>query len=156
MRNLIGRSALIGVLTAALAFGLTLIETSPATSENLITSGVQLSKNGALLWNFESLLKEKFGDRVPAASGYENFDCSGNECSPLSKYSPYFYTFTDLGHSSFRISTKGPSGMDFGAAPRPILIFGRLVFCSSGDSKFLVELSDASSFTLACYSPLAT
>jgi hypothetical protein len=144
-----------GLIALSVMFALSIsAQFSPTIAGSAPKSHSEISSSGHLLWNLEALLKSKFGAQIPAASKYDNFDCSGNHCVPLSKYSPFFYTFTNLGRTAFRVSSKSPEGLNFGASPRPVQIYGKLIYCSNVNTKFLVELSDSISFTLACESPL--
>ena len=128
-----------------------------------------LTGNGKRLWNLEALLRATFGTETPASADdtdtgpgvpaappirsqgeYINFDCAGNECSPLSSYSPFFYTFSGSGASSFHLSDQNYRDWNFGNYPIPVLIDGKIVACDRADTTFLVEISDAASFTLDC------
>ncbi len=115
-----------------------------------------LTSQGRLLWNLEALLSKTFGTRQPFVSGRENFSCSGTSCSPLSKYSPFTYTFAHLGASQFRTTSRNISKYSFGNYPEPVLIRGKAVVCNSIGTKYLIVYKDQASFTLGCVSPLPT
>jgi hypothetical protein len=82
-----------------------------------------------------------------------NFSCAGNDCAPLSTYSPYWYTFSDPTNSTFHLSQQNYRGWSFGNYPEPVLINGEIVACDPQESTFLIRYFDASSFTLACMAP---
>ena len=115
-----------------------------------------LSDQGRLLWNLEALLHQTFGSRQPFVSGKpdvsENFSCAG-DCSPLSTYSPYFYTFTNLGKSDMRLSSADVLKDSFGNYPVPVLIRGKAIICNSAGTEFLLINKAESSFTLMCLAP---
>jgi hypothetical protein len=114
-----------------------------------------LSDQGQLLWNLEALLHQTFGSRQPSVSGKnvsENFSCAG-DCSPLSTYSPYFYTFTNLGKSDMRLSSADVLKDSFGNYPVPVLIRGKAIACNSAGTEFLAINRAESSFTLMCLAP---
>jgi hypothetical protein len=121
-------------------------------------TGTTITSSGRLLWDFEALLRRSFGNRQPwvdgTSSGYLNFDCSG-DCSPLSTYFPYSYTFSNPMSLAFHISKQNYHGWSFGNYPEPVLINGMIIACNSQESTFLIRYSDTSSFTLACIAPLS-
>jgi hypothetical protein len=139
------------------------------------TQPVTITPEGRLLWNLEALLRTTFGASQPWSSDltatgptnpsnpppnsktgpYVDFNCSGNDCSPFSTYSPYRYTFADPTDSTFHLSQQNYKGWSFGNYPEPVLIQGRIVACNSQESSFLIRYADASSFTLACMAPLS-
>jgi hypothetical protein len=134
-----------------------------------------LTPSGRLLWNLEAVLRATFGNSEPASSDttqtgptnpsnppqnsttgrYVNFNCAGINCSPLSTYSPYRYTFSDPTNSTFHLSLQNYRKWSFGNYPEPVLINGRIVACNPRESTFLIRYADASSFTLACIAPVA-
>jgi hypothetical protein len=109
-----------------------------------------LTAEGRLLWNFEALLRQKFGGRSVSVSPPENFSCAGL-CAPLSKYRPYKFTFSRPSGSAFHVSkrTFGDNG-EFGNYPVPVLIRGRAVACDRGERHFLISYRSTASFTLDC------
>jgi hypothetical protein len=68
---------------------------------------VNLSRSGRILWQFEALLRDTFGNRLisahPARPGSAiNFACASRiGCKPLADWSPYVFTFRSPGHSRF-------------------------------------------------------
>lgn len=134
-----------------------------------------ITSDGRLLWNLEALLRATFGNSQPfsadntdtgptspssppknSTSGpYVNFDCAGYQCSPLSTYDPYSYTFSDPTNSAFHLSQQNYQQWSFGNYPEPVLINGRIVACDADESTFLIRYADASSFTLTCMAPVS-
>src|SRR5919204_4658413 len=69
--------------------------------------GSHVTRQGALLRNFEALLHESFPGRSVVSmrtrrSGDLDFVCGGF-CAPLSTYSPYWFVFRHPGRSAFRL-----------------------------------------------------
>jgi hypothetical protein len=146
--------------------------TAPAT-DTTMPAPKAITSDGGTLWNLEALLKATFGNSQPSSAdntdagptnpsdppkssgtaGYVDFNCAGERCSPLSVYQPYWYTFSDPTDSSFHLSKQNYAGWSFGNYPEPVLINGKIVACNHQESTFLIRLSDASSFTLACLAP---
>ena len=137
-----------------------------------------VTADGRLLWNLEALLRATFGNSRPSSAdntdsgptnssnpsyppansttgNYVNFNCAGDDCSPLAVYDPYWYTFQDPTGSSFRLSQQDYQKWSFGNYPAAVLINGKIVACDTNESTFLVRYFDASSFTLACIAPLS-
>ncbi len=110
-----------------------------------------LSVKGRLLWQFEALLHDTFGNRRVCTSGRERQSFTAGNCSPLSVYSPYFYVFTGAHSSSFHLSRKTVGG--FGNYPTPMTVRGLYVACNARETEFLIEYPDAASFSLACLRP---
>lgn len=143
------------IMAAVVSLGLAWVGSLPNAGASSTTDIHRaLTKSGSLLWNFESLLRARFGSGTPAATYPLNFDCAGSKCSPTSKYIYFEYTFTDLGKSSFRMAGKYSSKMFFGVDPEAVQIYGHLIYCSTGNTKYLVRLADTLSLTLKCYAPL--
>jgi hypothetical protein len=116
-----------------------------------------LTTKGRLLWNFEGLLSKNFGDRQPSLSDCRrpcdlDFSCAGI-CSPLSRFSPYWYVFRRHNSTGLHISSKNMRSADFGNYPKPVLLRGMAVACDKHEKRFLVEYADAASFTLGCLAP---
>ena len=135
----------------ALVAGLTMLgggAAAPLSGAHTAPRG--LTRQGRLLWNFEALLRQSFGDRTVSASPPENFSCAGI-CAPLSKYRPYRYTFHRPSGSAFHVSkrTFGDNG-EFGNYPIAVLIRGRAVACDPGERHFLISYRSTASFTLDC------
>ena len=109
-----------------------------------------LSKRGRVLWQFEALLHDTFGNGNVCASGRRgSLNFTGGACSPLAVYSPYFYAFAQARHSALHVSkTKTVGG--FGNYPQPVLIRGRPIACNARETQFLIVLPDAISFTVDC------
>jgi hypothetical protein len=113
-----------------------------------------LSTYGRALWNFEALLHDTFGRRYVCTKGASlNFIAPTNQCSPLATYEPYLYQFANARHSGFHLVSRLPKA-SFGNYPQPVRVNGRFIACGSNDRRFLMECSDASTFTVACIAPL--
>jgi hypothetical protein len=113
-----------------------------------------LSNKGRALWNFEALLHDTFGSRLVCTKGASlNFIAPANECSPLATYEPYLFEFARARHSAFHLVTRLPKA-SFGNYPQPVRINGRFIACDRHDARYLMEFSDASTFTVACVAPL--
>lgn len=153
------RRLVVLVLTAVVLFAGLWTSTFAAAAPQASPRAPVLSQQGKLLWNFESLLAQTFGNKQPYASGKlnvsENFSCAGS-CGPLSTYSAYTYTFVDLGKSSMKISNADISKDSFGNYPVPVLIRGKAITCNSAGTEFLVINRADTSFTLMCAAPLTT
>ena len=114
-----------------------------------------LSTYGRALWNFEALLHDNFGRRDVCTKGASlNFIAPANECSPVATYQPYLFQFAGARHSAFHLVIRLPKA-SFGNYPQPVRINGRFVACDSHDRRYLMEFSDASTFTVACIAPLS-
>jgi hypothetical protein len=112
-----------------------------------------LSTRGRVLWQFEALLHDTFGNGDVCASGRRgSLEFTAGACSPLAAYSPYFYAFAQARHSAFHVSMKQAVG-GFGNYPQPVLIRGRPIACNARETQFLTVLPDAISFTLDCSRP---
>jgi hypothetical protein len=110
-----------------------------------------LSKNGTALWGFEALLHDKFGNRaVCTRSG--SFDFVANGCTPLAKWTPYFYVFANAHRSPFHTTAVRPSGI-FGNYPVLVRVGGKYVACDPKVRTFLIEFRDAKNFSVACGAP---
>lgn len=113
-----------------------------------------LSTYGRALWNFEALLHDTFGSRYVCTKGASlNFIAPANECSPLATYEPYLYEFAGARHSGFHLVVRLPKA-SFGNYPQPVRISGRFIACGPHARSYLMEFSDASTFTVACIAPL--
>jgi len=113
-----------------------------------------LSAEGHALWNLDALLHDTFGARpVCVPSSTRRFNLTTGPCGPLSAFSPYFPTFVAARHSAYHLTSRNVLKMDFGNYPAPVLVRGRGVACNRVETRFLVELSDAASFTLDCLAP---
>jgi hypothetical protein len=114
-----------------------------------------LSTYGRALWDFEALLHDTFGSRYVCTKGASlNFIAPTNECSPLATYDPYLYQFADARHSAFHLVVRLPKA-SFGNYPQPVRINGYFVACDPDNRRYLMEFSDASTFTVACTAPLS-
>jgi hypothetical protein len=127
-----------------------------ALSAGSAAARADLTPQGHLLWNLESLLVSAFGHKEPSVSGNpdvsEDFTCAG-ECSPLATFSPYLFTFTHLGKSDLKVSNVDVLKLNFGNYPVPVLIRGKAISC--GGAKFLTVNRATSSFSLMCLAPQA-
>jgi len=92
-----------------------------ATETRAASSGPSpgLSKNGQMLWQFEALLHDSFGDHAVCASGRWGQKFISGQCSPHAVYSLYSYVFAHARGSSFHTSAKKRVG-GFGNHPSPI------------------------------------
>jgi hypothetical protein len=109
-----------------------------------------VTHRGRLLSNFEGLLHSKYGEKsVCERNGSAPAVFVANGCSPLAKYSPYFYTFSHTPQGALRLSHRQPR--DFGNYPRVILLGHDTVRCDTGKRpRYLVTYADAASFTVSC------
>ncbi len=113
-----------------------------------------LSTDGRALWNFEALLHDTFGSRDVCTKGASlNLIAPANQCSPLATYEPYLYQFAGARHSAFHLVTRLPKA-SFGNYPQPVRINGRFIACGPRARSYLMEFSDAATFTVACIAPL--
>src|SRR3954470_7072988 len=117
----------------------------PATAEAPV-----LTHEGRLLMQFEALLLRTFKTTNVSASGEANFSCAG-DCSPLSKYRLYRFTFSHPVGSAFRLGPRHLGNVSFGNYPFPVRVKGRYVRCAP--KKYLIAYATAVSFTLACLPP---
>jgi hypothetical protein len=108
-----------------------------------------LSKSGQILWQFEALLHDTFGNRPVCASGRWAQEFTSGDCSPLAVYSPYSYVFAHAHRSAFHISSKKRVG-GFGNYPIAVLIRGRPIACNARETQFLIKYRDSASLTLGC------
>lgn len=95
-----------------------------------------LTERGRVLWQFEALLHDTFGNRSVCVSGRWRQRFTSSDCTPLAVYSPYDYVFAHARGSAFHISAK--AGRNFGNYPQPVLIRGMSVACNSRETTFLV------------------
>jgi hypothetical protein len=107
-----------------------------------------LTKEGRVLWQFEALLHDNFGNRPVCASGRWGQKFTSGRCAPLAVYSRYRYVFARARDSAFHVSTK--KARDFGNYPQPVLINGRNVACNARETTFLILQVAAGGFTLGC------
>ena len=107
-----------------------------------------LSGAGRVLWQFEALLHDTFGNGNVCSAG-RSLNFTDGDCSPLAVYSPYFYVFAQARHSAFHISSKKKVG-GFGNYAQPVLIRGRSIACNARETRFLIEFPDAVGFTVDC------
>lgn len=127
--------------------------TGVAASSGSQSEVVTLTHDGRVAWEVEALLRDTFGAKQPALETRDtNFSCAGAGCSPLSRYSPYIYLFSNARHSGFRLVARSFAGGAFANAT-PIRIKGRYVACDSPANTFVVRYANAfGSFT--CMTPL--
>lgn len=118
-----------------------------------------LTKDGEMLWNFESLLRTSFPDRkvvsasVAQQTGALDFVCGGS-CAPNARYSSYAYSFARRRASEYHLAQRTFSG-SWGNYRRQVLIRGRSVACNAKETAFLVQQRQAVSFKLECAAPPA-
>jgi hypothetical protein len=117
---------------------------------------VTLSRSGRILWQFEALLRDTFGNRSISARSRPpgsaiNFACASRiGCAPLADWSPYFFTFRGPRHSRFHLSKRRfPSGY-WGNYPVAVLVKGRFIACDRAEKRFLIAYSDAVGLSLDC------
>ena len=147
------------IVTIVAISGIALSISGAATAQATHPVGMPpgLTQEGQLLWNFESLLKSKFGaGKTPWTSTFDTSDfvCGGESCGPLSKEDPYFYTFSHLGKSDLTLVKTKVQGMNFGNYPVPVVVDGFAVVCNMHQHLFLVRFSDAANFSLSCVPPI--
>jgi len=107
-----------------------------------------ITNKGQLLWEFEALLHDTFGNRQVCASGRWAQRFTSGACSPLAVYSPYWYVFADAHHSTFHVTDK--QATNFGNYPQPVLVDGKNIACDKASTRFLITYVDAASLTLGC------
>jgi hypothetical protein len=115
-----------------------------------------LARSGRILWQFEALLRDTFGNRSVSAHAARpgsaiNFACASRiGCKPLAEWSPYVFTFRGPRHSRFHLSKRRfPAGY-WGNYPVAVLIKGRFVACGRAEKRFLIAYSDAVGLSLDC------
>jgi hypothetical protein len=115
-----------------------------------------VTQAGSVRWNFEALLHQEFGQQMPCstttASGAFDFRVSDDDCTPLAEYSPYIYTFSNLGESAFHVE-KGGWSSSWEIMGAPILINGHPIACNTSQSQVLAVYSDNTMFNFGCASP---
>jgi hypothetical protein len=114
-----------------------------------------LSSAGATEWNFDALLRETFGAGLICSLGTNagtplNFPKNDQDCTPLAKYSPWIFDFTDLGRSAFHVMTKKYTQKGWDANAAPVLIEGKLVACNESGTKVLMGFSDEPLDAIEC------
>jgi hypothetical protein len=107
-----------------------------------------LTKHGRLLWQFEALLHDTFGNHQVCASGRwgQKFTSDEPLCHVL--YAKYRHVFANAHNSAFHISSRRAVG--FGNYPQPVLIRGRNIACNARETTFLVKQVDAAALILRC------
>ena len=105
---------------------------------------------GQRLMEFEALLVRTYHTTNVAASRGPNFDCAG-DCSPLSRYQLYRFTFRHPVGSAYRLGPRHLRNATFGNYPLPVRVKGRYVVCAPG--KYLALNAAAVSFSLDCLRP---
>ena len=134
------------VLVICLALTVALPLEAPATAQSDPPPG--LSDSGRALWNFEALLHDTFGSRMVCTRG-SSLDFVAGTCSPLATWEPYFYVFPAARHSAFHVAYREPTG-GFGNYPQPVKINGHFIACGPTDRTYLMEYSDAATFSIGC------
>ena len=115
-----------------------------------------LSASGRLIWQFEALLHNVFGNRQPyaASASYDtNFACAGNNCYPHAKWDPYAYVFADAHGSAFRLKSRSFRTGAFGNYPVPLRINGLYIACDAAAKTFLTSVRGIAGFALSCERP---
>src|SRR5262245_54334938 len=110
-----------------------------------------LTANGRLLWQFEALLRDVFGNRLPFASSASddtNFACAGANCFPHAKWDPYVYTFASAHGSAFRLKSRSFPPGAFGNYPVPLRINRQYIACNA--TTFLTTVRGVAGFALSC------
>jgi hypothetical protein len=152
-------AAYVGALGAALSLMIAPPPLASGSPPSMTPANARtgLTTAGQLLWNFESLLKSRYGTAEPwtSASNRSDFVCFGQDCGPLSSEDPYFYTFSNLGKSDLKLVKVNVNKMVFGDYPVPITVNGYAVACSGPKPQFLVRFSDAASYSLTCAPPIS-
>jgi hypothetical protein len=132
---------------AVVTLGVVLLLAASASAASGPPAG--LSNRGRVLWNFEALLHDTFGNGYVCTKSH--YDFVGGDCSPLATWAPYFYVFAGARHSRFHLSARRPSG--FGVHPGPVLIRGRFIACDPRERTFLIEYTDAANLAVDCVEP---
>ena len=134
LANLIAALLLTGCTNAATK----VISFNEVKSEDL----ARLSPTGSVRWNFEALLHQKLGSKDactgPSSTGQVDFPLQNNGCSPLSIYSPFFYTFEGLGRSRFHLMGRWFNAATWELDAGPVLIGGRLIACDPRGTQVLI------------------
>jgi hypothetical protein len=115
-----------------------------------------LTESGRALWQFEALLHDVFGNRLPfasSASNDANFACAGVNCYPHAKWDPYAYTFVGARSSTFRLVSRTFRPGAFGNYPVPLRINGLYISCGAGSATFLTRVDGTAGFALSCQRP---
>ena len=139
-----------------MAIGVVAVVTGLAGASPSASPPAGLSANGRLIWQFEALLHDVFGNRQPyaASASYDtNFACAGNNCFPHAKWDPYAYTFANARGSSFRLRSRAFSAGAFGNYPVPLRVNGLYIACNAAASTFLTTVRGVAGFLLSCERP---
>jgi hypothetical protein len=115
-----------------------------------------LTANGRLLWQFEALLHDVFGNQLPyasSASGDTNFACAGNQCFPHARWDGYAYTFTNAHGSTLRLKSRSFPAGAFGNYPVPLRVNGLYIACDRAASTYLTTVRGIAGFALSCQRP---
>ena len=130
----------------------------PAHSSGSPTAPVGLTLHGRVLWNFEGLLRKRFGRKQPlCVSGnlrlrtFWNF--TAGECSPLAKYLLYWYTFLSPHGTAFHIVRRKVRAPNFGNYPVAVLVRGHMVACDDQERHFLIDYASGAGLMLGCLAP---
>ena len=128
----------------AIAAALLLVANGGASTHRGSGAPPGLSSQGKLLWNFEALLHDRFGNGRICASVPVNF--SSGSCAPLAKFLLYRYVFPQARRSPYHVASGRVGG--FGNYPTPVLIRGRPIACDARERRFLIHYRSAISLTL--------
>ena len=110
-----------------------------------------ISVRGLVLWNFEALLHDRFGNRDVCTR--DGFNFVSGSCAPLAVWQPYFFVFSAARRSAYLVTTRRPRA-SFGQGAGLVRISGRYITCATNHRKFVVRYFRAASFTLDCVPPL--
>jgi hypothetical protein len=141
------------VVTILLAWVAIAPAASVARDNGAANSPAGLSADGRLLWEFEALLHDVFGDQQPYASSSSNdtnFACAGSSCFPHARWDPYSYIFSNARKSSFLLKSRTFAPGAFGNYPVPLRINGLYIACGPKASTFLTSVGGAAGFALSC------
>jgi hypothetical protein len=147
----------VSVATVAITVNIAIATGSLASPSQVVRTGsvVPLSSAGATEWNFEALLRQTFGSGPICSLSTKpgtplNFPKNDQDCTPLAKYSPWIFDFTDLGRSTFHVMTKKYTQKGWIANAAPVLIGGKLVACNKSGTQVLMGFSDEPSDAIGC------
>jgi hypothetical protein len=123
----------------------------PASGGAASTSGPPpgLSGSGRVLWNFEALLHDTFGNQTVCVGPNVNF--SPKYCG-YGTVRYYADVFASARHSTFHLTRKAPRFVP----PHHwtlVRVRGRFVACNARESMHLIFQNDSENFALKCREP---
>ncbi len=126
----------------------------PAPGGDSIAPEAGLTASGRLLFEFESLLRHRYGrDTIFMTPTSANVEvCALSPCGPADKSYSFFYTFEGRPQSNLALGSRLPAHAFFGNLAVPVLLDREPVRCGRAPDDFLVRYADAISFSLACQS----